>query len=54
LVFGLDSFSDAFLAKVSALSLPIEFMWLAIQVKDIGELGLSSLECALVDLSLIS
>ena len=48
LVFGLDPFSDAFLAKVSALSLPIEFMWPAIQVKDIGESGSSSLECSFV------
>ena len=54
LVFGLDPFSDASLANVPALSLPIEFMWPAIHVKDIGELGGSSLEHALVDLSLIS
>ena len=54
LVFGLDPFSDASLAKVSALSLPIESMWPAIHVKDIGELGGSSLEHALIDLSLIS
>jgi len=54
LVFRLDPFSDASLAKVSALLLPIESMWPAIHVKDIGESGGSLLEYALIELSLIS
>jgi len=54
LFFWLEPCSDAALARTSALSLPIESLFPAIQVNDIGEFELLSFSSAVGGLSLIS